>query len=307
MVKVIIFGLFGNRLEIERILDDEAEIIGYSDTGALFEDEETTPHTFEYKPFYKAEQLADVDFDYIVVCNKREAVYAETENFLMKHGIDRRKIVPACWLKFNESAFQSTYAEYMELNTEYEGAIFGMSYSRRGLLPDFMSGKYFKFSLNGMDLHAHELYIENLVRNSQKFHKTKYVILDLPYYIFNWDVCSSNQIFNRMSMYDEFNDWGHFKERENADDYIAQYHALKLLVGKKFESVQSAYSNSYMFPRKFDAGKTDCRANGAWVKSYPKTREENKYRFLRICKMIKSIGAKLIIVVYPFSPAFFKA
>lgn len=306
MIKVIIFGLFGNRLEIERILDDDAEIIGYSDMGALFEDEENTISTFEYKPFYRIEQLCNIEFNYIIICNKKESVYSEAESLLLRQGIPQKKIIPAFWLKFNESAFQSTFDEYMEQETEYEGAVFGMSYSRRGLITDFMTGNYFKFSLNGMDLHGHELYMENLIRSSQKFRKTEYVLLDIPYYIFNWDVCSSNQIFNRMSIYDEFEDWGHFAERENAEEYIEQYHGMKLLFKNKFESVSSAYSNNYMFPQKFDIQKTNCRANGAWIKSYPETKEENKYRFLRICKMVRSIGAKLIIVVYPFSSAFIK-
>lgn len=125
MVKVILFGLFDNRLDMERILDDEVEIVGYSDTGALMEDEEGF-RRFEYKPFYQVRSFREeqIDYDYILVCNKNRAIYLEIEELLSENGVSREKIVPTYCLGFAESSFQSTYDEYLELGEDFEGAFF---------------------------------------------------------------------------------------------------------------------------------------------------------------------------------------
>ena len=56
MTDVIIFGVAGNRQNIERILDDSVNICGYTDIGPDFENAEIKK--YEHKPFITIQKLS---------------------------------------------------------------------------------------------------------------------------------------------------------------------------------------------------------------------------------------------------------
>ncbi len=307
MINVIIFGIAGNRQKIERILEDDVNICGYTDVGPHFEN--ISVNEFESKPFIPMAALRECNFDYIVVCCESQQGYLFCEKILEENGISLERIVPTWMLTFTESVFQNTYLEYLERDKEYEAVVFGASTTRYGLISDLLGVDCFKFSLNGMDLHGIELFVSNLLIESPHFSATKTVIIDFTYFIFNLDNCSTRQgqnLLRRMAIYEPFGDWGHYLNHKESDIRFRQYKALKKLFSHKYEKIISSKSNNYMSCEVFDEEANNVLAHGVWTKIYADTINENMVRFDRILHMIKSIGAKVFVVVYPLDAKFVK-
>lgn len=298
MINVLIYGLIGNRKKIERILDDNVNICGYMDMGAHFDG---AIHSYENKPFYSITEIDKIAFDYIVVCSEIKDVYFQCEKLLVKKGVPEKKIIPTWYLSFEESVFQSTYDEFIELDRAYEVVIFGMSFSRMGIVTDLLGDSCYKFSLNGMDIHAFELYIKGLLKNSQHFNKTKCVIFDMPYAIFNRDNCAlPDYIIRRMCMYNEFEDFDSFGESEDAEKMINQYRVLKQIVGKKYEKNPSSYSNNFMSLDQISKDE-NFLAGRIWSKFDIRLIKKNEARFKEIITILKKLQVRIVLVVFPFT------
>ncbi len=304
MTDVIIFGVAGNRQNIERILDDSVNICGYSDIGPHFENAELKE--YEHKPFIPMQKLSEYKFDYIVVCCESGRGYKLCEQILIENGISPEKILPTWVLNFRESVFQNTYLEYLELDRRYETVVLGASNTRFGLLTDLLGADCFKFSLNGMDLHGIELYISHLLKESPYFAATKTVILDFAYLMFNLDNCSTKDGLNlirRMAIYEPFDDLGRYSENAESNIRIKQYKALKKLFAHKYEKTVTAKSNNYM-STDVSGASNDVYANGAWTKIYPETIKENTERFERIMQMLSTMEARVIVLLFPLNSRF---
>ena len=313
MTDVIIFGLLDNRLKIERVLSDDVNITGYSDFVALFDtdaEEEASGKRistsfFEYKPFIEPSGLKEKKWDYIIVCNSDQKTFYSIKKRLMSYGIQEEKIIPTWCMRFGESAFQSTYREYLDSDRHFDGAVFGMSYSRRALRNDFLDHSCFKFSISGFDLRAHEIYIKNLLDNDRFKQDTKYIIIELPYYSPNWDTSCSNQMMYRMQVYEEFDEWGHYKELNgNAEKEIESWRVLKKLVSKKFETTASSVSNNFGSAKSVSSDEISQGMDKIWTKYHDETIKENTERFVNICRMLKPLGIPVIIIVFPFAPGY---
>ncbi len=309
MTDVVIFGLFDNRLQIERVLDEDVRITAYSDFTPLFDADDGKAlfnvKRFEYKPFISPDKLKDENPDHVIICNKDRKISNTIKQRLISLGLPEEKIIPSWFLLFGESAYQSPYKEYLDSDDPFEGAIFGMSYSRRALRNDLLDHSCFKFSVSGFDLRAHELYIKELVNNKKFVQDTKYIILDLPYYSPNWDTSCSNQMLYRMQVYDEFDEWGHYKElRKNAEKEIAQWRAMKKLISKKYETTLSSLSNNFGSTKKVKPEEFEKGMDKIWKKLHDDTIKENTERFANICRLLKPLGIPVIITVFPFAPSY---
>ena len=307
MINVIIFGIAGNRQKIERILEDDVNICGYTDIGPHFEN--ITLDEFESKPFIPLTALYEYSFDYVVVCCESEQGYLLCEKIIEENGISLERIVPTWMFSFTESLFQNTYLDYLERDKAYEAVVFGSSITRYGLISDLLGVDCFKFSTNGMDLHGIELFVSNLLIKSPHFSATKTVIFDFAYYVFNADNCSTGQgqnMLRRMAIYEPFGDWGHYLDHKESDIRFGQYKVLKKLFSHKYEKIVSAKSNNYVSCEVFDVDENKVSAHGVWAKIYADTIKENMVRFDNILNMIKSIGAKVFVVVYPLEAKFVK-
>lgn len=305
MIDVIIFGIAGNRQKIERILEDDVNICGYTDIGPHFDDVKI--NQFESKPFIPLTALREYSFDYIVVCCESPQGYSVCEKILEENGVVIDMIVPTWMLTFTESVFQNTYLDYIECDKDFDTVILGASSSRYGLISDLLGESCFKFSLNGMDLHGMELFVSNLLKKSSHFSASKTIIFDFTYYIFNLDNCSTKQgqnLLRRMAIYENFSDWGHYLDNEEAGIRLKQFSVLKRLFAHKYEKIISSKSNNYMSCDVFNAGDANVLAHGMWAKIYGETIKENEMRFERILDMLKPLDANVFVVVYPIDTKF---
>ena len=304
--KVIFYGINRFQNKLENLLSSNYELKGYSDFDKKYEN----ISTYEYKPFYNSENLLKTKFDYIVICNSNKKESEKVLVTLRNLGIEDDKIVQSYCLSWNERMFRTTFDDYININSKFDGLVFGMSYSRFAFLTHYFDKNFFKFSLGGVDLYTDKKWLGYLIENHKELlNSVKYVVLDLPYYIFNWDITSTSQIFYRMAYFDRFDDYRKFGESPSGQKYITSYRILKDMFSERFESDKSICSNNYyengqMLKKANDA--SYFAASGIWYKRYENTIAENKEIFQEFINLINRINPdiKIAVVTYPYCQKF---
>ncbi|MFQ8625408.1 MAG: hypothetical protein ACLSA2_02465 [Candidatus Gastranaerophilaceae bacterium] len=304
--KVIFYGINRFQNKLENLLSSNYELKGYSDFDKKYEN----ISTYEYKPFYNSENLLKTKFDYIVICNSNKKESEKVLVTLRNLGIEDDKIVQSYCLSWNERMFRTTFDDFININSKFDGLVFGMSYSRFAFLTHYFDKNFFKFSLGGVDLYTDKKWLGYLIENHKELlNSVKYVVLDLPYYIFNWDITSTSQIFYRMAYFDRFDDYRKFGESPSGQKYITSYRILKDMFSERFESDKSICSNNYyengqMLKKANDA--SYFAASGIWYKRYENTIAENKEIFQEFINLINRINPdiKIAVVTYPYCQKF---
>jgi len=310
MKKIVILGIDTDlRYKIEHWLNENYEIIGYSDLS----DKYTNCTTFAYKKYYKIHELfvRQNEIDYIIVCETNYKRWYEINNELTFSGIDEKKILPTLVFAHPERAFVSPYNDFLRINKRFSSLLFGMSYSRSGFMPHFLKDSWFKFSIGGGDLHTYDLWLSNLVINHfDLLSNVKQIALELPYYIFNWDIQCSNQIYTRMLYFDEFNDYGGFLvKKEDAWQYILKYRALKNIFSARYEQCEGVFTNHVYDVRELNTfiknkSKEYFIADKIWMKSHKETEMVNISRLDHILQICNKFNFNTTIIIYPMSPCF---
>lgn len=304
--KVIFYGINRFQNKLENLISSDYEIIGYSDFDKKYEQ----ISCYEYKPFYNSENILKAGFDYIVICNSNKKESEKALVNLRNLGIEDDKIVQTYCLSWNERMFRTTFDDFININRKFDGLVFGMSYSRFAFLTHYFDKSFFKFSLGGVDLYTDKKWLGYLLENHKELlTSVKYVVLDLPYYIFNWDITSTSQIFYRMAYFDKFDDYRKFGESPAGQKYITNYRTLEKMFAERFEPDKNIYSNNY-----FENGQMLKKANddtyfaasGIWYKRYENTIQENQVIFQEFISLIKQINPdiKIAVVTYPYCQKF---
>lgn len=303
--KIILYGVRSNRIVIEKNLSINYEIIGYTDSDSRYDDLEE----YDYKVFYQVKNLKYADFDYILILPRNSIAMNEIFDMLVQNEVDIEKIIKVGDFELD---FRNPIKEFYNLNRNFEGIVLGMSHAYLGFLTHYFSAKFFKFAAPSMDLYFH-LNVLKKVFSSNLSGNLKYIVFELPYYIFNYDLSKCKNIAKlRMNYMDIFNDYHHYGEKDGENRNIQFYKVLKdmfmwnenyVLSSNNFESNRialhcNAATNEYI---KY------CRDH-SWYKIAPKTIEENVVIWHNILALIREnfSEVKIAVVVYPQNPLMIK-
>lgn len=248
MKKVIIYGIsfLESRLKIEGMLDDCAEIIGYMDS--FWDKYGAARNEFEYLPVIALKDLKRITYDYIVINAIRNSHIEEITQTLTEHGAQEKKIIPFYWFSF--IGLCSPIDKYLKLpDKSFEGILMGMSYAKDGFYPMYFDRKFFNFSARGMDLHYHYHTLKRVFAymegHPKLYEELKYIVFELPYYIFNYDVSKEASLLKyRMSQISSTGSWHHALEPEEGKTLRAQWEAYIELFGKKLSRQETIYTGN---------------------------------------------------------------
>ena len=300
MKKIIIYGVRCNRSLFERELNNNYEIIGYTDGDIRYSE----LNTYDYKPFYQLNQLIHVAYDFIVILVTKEVQINLIYNNLLENKVDIKKIIR--WGSFSQCDYRNPMKEYRNLKRDFSGYVFGMSHAYNGFLTHWFSESLFKFASPSADLFINMKYIEFLKKEklNNKLN-IKYFIFDFPYYIFNFDLSKFPQYMKiRMNYFEILNDYHNFKDEQlitefkevckmrNKSDYI--------IPSNNFENFsQTSLSNEEML-------EIINKESYVWYQITQETIKENLLLWENIVNTINEINekAKIIIVIFPHNPDF---
>lgn len=303
--KIILYGVRSNRLFIEKNLSRNYEIVGYTDSDSRYDELEE----YDYKVFYQVKKLKYAEFDYVLIVPQKDNAMNEIFDVLIQNEVDIEKIIKVGDFELD---FRNPLKEFYNLHRCFDGIVLGMSHAYSGFLTHYFSEKFFKFAAPSMDLYFH-LHILKKIFSSDLSGKIKYIVFELPYYIFNYDLSKCKKIAKiRMNYMDIFNDYHHYGENDDEMRNIRFYKVLKDMFGWDENYVLS--SNNFESNRialhcneSTNEHIKYCRDH-SWYKIEPKTIEENVVIWHNILALIRKRFSeiKIAIVIYPQNPLMIK-
>ncbi len=286
MKKVIIYGIKNIvvRRNIANFLDDDCEIIGYSDGH----------YTYDFvdgKRFFPPEKLCEQEYDFIFLTPHSSAAQAEVRRFLSALDVPSDKIIRPVILEQNNQA--KKYPDLIEcIRRNYQGEpnlVFGLSYSREGVCVKELSAPFFNCSCPGLDLYYNfsvYKYMEKIMP-AQKLGMTMLVI---PYYYFDYDMSLSAAAYTEGHTFAlrQLDDWHHYQRVSIALEYVENYRML----GKKVsEFYRVPLVEKTVNCRVFGEREGSYMLDPMWFKGYEETASENKEIFIRFYQKMEAGGA----------------
>lgn len=306
-MKIIIYGIYNTsqRIQVEKELGNTHEVIGYMQYGCSF-------LMYEYRPFIVFEDLYLYSYDVIVILANSAEENNEGYLHLKEYGVDCNKMLQYYYFSVYQGgiSFRNPVKDYMTLNMRFCTWIFGMSYAVRGIYVHYLDNSAYKFCSPGMDLHYHCQVLKKLMFPSpSKNEFPNRIILELPYYIFNFDLSMTKKNKIRMfNLYEDFCDWHNFGQKKEDFELLNEYQLFTNLFRDKKERNRTAVSNNIeVWPVKYmDVTKIteeSFKNLKMWTKLYPSTINENKRIFYNILEQILSWNPsiKIYILVMPHS------
>lgn len=299
MKKVIIYGVRGRRRYIEEMLSSNYEVVGYSDSDSLYQ----KLKWYEYKPFWTPCKLIDAEFDYILVSIADAIAAQQVKDRLICFGIERAKIVLASNMFLTEYDFYLPICDYLKLIPNFDGLCMGMSLSRNAVLTHFLTKKFYKLSYYGADLHYQYKNMQLLMERSlAHISSLKYLILELPYFIFNWDLSQGTYTFaKRIPLLEFFHDYHNMKFSGENLDLIKEFQIVKDMFKESRQGNRSCVSNNFEYFG--DSGFTYYETpfyslENITHKIYPERIKENTVLLERILDGFTSVNANIKVLVF---------
>lgn len=293
MKRVVVYGV--NRIElrqnIEHFLDDDYQIIGYSD--GYFESSGV-----EDRPFIKPEEIPYQEFDYILLAAYEEKTRNNMRKKLIEYGIPTEKIVdPMILLQKDAEKCQFDLIENIQHHYKNEkGLIFGLSYSRKGICKNILKYPFYDCSLPGLDLY-YNFQIYRYMKRQKGLTEVKIALLVFPYHYFVYDMSrspaqySSGQIFSIWRL----DDWHHYYQVPGGLNYIQSYR----MFGRKISEVYCSRWFNIESPMPFQGKDGASQLEPTWFARYEETVIENRKIFLDFCQDLKTDGINPVLVIPP--------
>lgn len=219
-------------------------------------------------------------------------------------------------LVVNYSLFSGTTffypGQFYKQDKERTGIILGMSHAQNGIDEKLISnGHDLNFSSPSMDLFCHYKYLEKYFSNNKdEAQKLERIIIEIPYYIFNYDLSMfGNFTYTKLEYFFQLGDFHNFSRINNL--VCCQYSIYRNLVNH-----EESYSQELSLKQKIlskigvyflvDLFKAVNNKDKVWRRVYKDTINENKLIWTKIISLKNTYcpNSKVIVVVMPFNPAF---
>lgn len=292
MKKIIIYGiaLIKLRREIEYFLDsEECQIIGYSDS---YYQEDVVDH----RNFIAPMDICRENVDYIVIATESIKAQEEIKSFLIEQGVSLDKIVIPVMLFSKAIASKARLIDEINMTEgDYDGLIFGLSYSRKGIKKDKLLKRFYDFSKDGLDLYYNAETYKRILEQG-RIKNIKCALCMFPYYYFDYDMSKSlgqyesGQIFCVQGL----KDWHNYKKCLSAENYVTNFE----LFGNRYAAF---YNAGHWEPiiRKTLSDTEEYQLERIWYRDYDETVDENLQIFESFLKQLKNEKVKVILVVPP--------
>lgn len=310
MIKVILYGIsyLESRLKIEGALDDDAVLIGYMDSYWIENIARGGGNPeFEYLPVIRLEELNSIEYDFIVINVFKNKHIEQITKSLLENGVNIEKIIPFYWFSF--VGLCNSLDKYFRIqNKKFSGLLLGMSYALDGFYNFCFRERFFNFAARGMDLYYHYHVLQRVFAyigsQEELYNDLKYIVLELPYFILNYDVSKEMRLFRyRISSMNVLQQWHHALEAEAGINYKKQWEGYVRLFEQKLgrqESLLTSCSYSNVIRRQSE---TQEKSYDAFFSPHKETVEENIKILGDIFNLVYQFKPeiKLSVVVFPFS------
>lgn len=182
-----------------------------------------------------------------------------------------------------------------------------MSHAREGININLFHKPIFNFAFSANDLFSYYHLVKKLKCENAGIVNTKYCILELPYYIFNWDRSRSRDAFMYMNVYSILGKYHHLDTREGG--LIKEYHTFEDMFKRKKMYNDSVYNIGIYYEKLDKIADIDfAEISHIWKMEYEDTIRENIEYFKELVSLLYGINRnmKIYVIVFPQNPRFYK-
>lgn len=295
MKQVILYGVrhIELRREIEYFLDDEYEIVGYSDTW--YESD-----VIGGKRFIPPQQLRYQQFDYILPLSFKEPVLADMRACLLDQGVPSEKIVkPMMFIHQNAEKMQLDLVKDIDENYHGEpNLMFGLSYSLRGINEKALSIPTYDCSWHGLDLYYAFKLFSYMKGSGSLLRGGGVALLVFPYYIFDYDLSRTLSHYKRGTNFAlwRLDDWHSYRQIPDGADYVANYRMFGRKISEfyHFQRYQQENHGTYQ-------GEDGTAAlEKLWFCAHEETAAENSAVFSAFIRELRAQALTPVLIVPPY-------
>ena len=290
MKKIILFGVYAleTRRAVEFFLDkEEYDIIAYSDSCYEFD-------VLDGKRFVSPKDLILFDFDYVVICALES--YESIVRNLNAYGVSCDKIIVPALLRYLHNAkYQIDAVKRIDIfSGSVDGLLFGLSYSKRGMIEEYIDCNYYDFSGPGFDLYYNYKLYKYAIGNMRIPEHCSVAIMCFPYMYFDYDMSLSLAQYEsgQMMQIVKLDDWHNAWSIPEAIKHIEMFRMFGKRMMEFYRMDNYSYVNYSVMHKKDGLYDLD----RVWFSCREKTYNEN----LSVMKeFINELNASCIIILVP--------
>lgn len=292
--KVVLYGVrqVELRRDVEFFLDDYYQIVGYSDSYYPCD-------VLDGKPFLRLEELAQSDFDYIILLTYLPNTFESMKKGLLKQGVPEEKVVsPVLFYHHNKEKCQLDILGDFYSNYHNEaGLIFGLSYSLRGIYKKELQIPFYDLSWHGLDLYYCYRLFANIQENELTNH-VKRIILAFPYDFLNYDMSRTMFHYEYGTIFSlwRLDDWHHYRDIPNGADYVANYRMFGKKITEFYHFDRYEQENHGVYSGEDGVG----QLGHTWKVRHEETIEENRMILRDFLKTLSDNEISTDFIVPPF-------
>ncbi len=186
-----------------------------------------------------------------------------------------------------------------------------MSHGREGVNINLFKDLIFNFSVGSNDLFGIYHLLNKIYKENDRFGRIKYCILELPYYIFNWDCSKSSRAVGRMNCYTmlEGEENQYHNLQIDQSDLLYQYYVFEQMF-KERKMYNTSVCNIGIYDIKGEITNQDYMTiSDIWTMQHEETISENITYFRKIISLLRQINneMRIYITVFPQNPRFYYA
>ena len=213
--------------------------------------------------------------------------------------------------RFKKTALDNPM-EKMNGEMQYTGLILGMSHAQCAIDPAHLTGQtYCNCAAPSMDIFCQLYFLRKLAKSHRDvLHKIQHVIIELPYYIFNYDLSRFGTfVYTKLNYFELVGDYHHFGMNEEQKNIIEEFRRFKGLFGaEEFATNDSIKKNFIRQIAKKVLNKYRIARNkdNVWHVIYNETIKENQQLWKDLSALLADAcpNATVTILVMPFNPIF---
>lgn len=231
------------------------------------------------------------------------------ETKLLSYGIDACQIIN--YSRFENSTLENPIEKFFD-DCEYSGLILGMSHSQCAIETEKMTDQFYcKLSAPSLDMFCHFHFMKKLADDrADKLMNIKHIIIELPYYIFNYDLSKFGTFVNtKLNYFEIIGNYHNFGVNEEQQNCINEFRRFKKTFNKKAAESKSYKKRNIIIRiiKKFLKMHRIARNNDkVWSSLYNDTISENKKLWESLLSLLKEVcpKAQITVLVMPFNPVF---
>ncbi len=225
---------------------------------------------------------------------------------LTEHGVPEKNIIE--YWRFEKTTYYNPVANlFSEKNVD--GLIFGMSHSQCAINTEQLTGHYYKVASPSLDLFFHLGFLNYILDNQMvDINGIRSIILELPYYIFNYDLSRFGDfILTKLKYFEVLNNYHHYTDKEMIGKwriFMSLFDDQPVKVTDSNTSMINKIKRTIKFPLR--AYRISSLHDKVWEHVYEETIQENTVFFNVLVEKLRStfVNAKICILVMPFNPIF---